>query len=1424
MGKKLRDEDLVLNIIINGDQGKKEMGELERAIKDTSAEVRSLEREQKKLAEQNKKDTKEYKAVTAAIKQKNEAIMLAEVRLKQLRSTMDVSAMSTRDLRREMTRLKMLKDVATPNSEAWIQHDRRLQQVTTRYNELNGRAQATGIGLQNLAGKFNHYIGVITAGLATFFTVITGARTAINEFAKFDDRVADVMKTTGLLKSEVLSMNESLKSFDTRTAQDELLGLGRVAGKLGITGREDVEGFIRSADKISVALKEDLGGDVEEAVNSVGKLIDIFKIKDIPLEEALLKVGSTINELGAASTANEGFLVDFAKRTAGLAPSAKISITEILGLAATLDQLGQTSEVSSTTFNNLIPKMFTNTKAFADLAKMSVEDFTELLNRDANSALIKFLEGVRGNTTGLSEMINNMGDLEIDGSRATSVIAVLANNTEILKEQQILANAAYEEGTSLTEEFNIKNETAAAQLEKARKGLQNIVVELGEKLMPVMTVSTSGFSYMIRLLTILIDFFFKYRTIIVSVTAAVLAYNAAVFIQNRLTTAGIALAKLKVFWDNTMLISTQLLAAAQMLLTGNLKGAAQAMRIVNSVVMANPYAAVAALVIALGVAVYNWTKDLTSAEKAQARLNDIVAEAEKSIVSERLELEKLVDIARDKSRSDEDRRKAMLAINRISPEFLGNLTLEKIGTEEATKAIDAYIEAMIKKAAVQAAEEELVEIQKKRIDAQRSLGEEELTTWQKTKLWTMRVVGFMHEQENEMIEGYRAENRENLKSDLDAQENLLKNFIKENQRGVTTVGGVDFEDPSKGGADVQNQIETMAKLEEQLKKLREVRENIDLKDTAALKENELQQIEIQNRLNKLQVQTTAQRDSESKKRQKIIDKEEKEEEKLLKKQQEFRDKYTVDQMDALAKEEAEYNERLKEAGLFNVEIQKLSYEQLAVREQMEKDHLKRVNAILQENVEKRLGIHAGEYDRQLMALRASHNDQYKEIQSLEQARAFLRGKVSEDAIRGIKNMRQAQQAIDKVFIQEEEQLAEQYLTGLLDNLKQLQETGEFDGINLATRLLSEEDKAELQRRIDEVKLKLSELGLASSTAVEDDRGAREQNVDVLGMSSEDWEIFFENLKNGELRFQDLMQVAQSMIGIYAQYAAFVNAGEQRELAEYERAQERKKEALKARLDQGFISQSQYTKQVEQLDADLEKKKAVHDRNAAKRERNIALMSAIVNTAAAIAAALPNIALSIIVGAMGALQIGTIMRTPLPEIPGAESGGFVNVVRSQDGKRFRAKNRRNQRGYIDDTSVIIAEDGGEFVASADAVRNPTVAPVLDAIDTAQRQGRISSLNLLNVLDENRELRSRIVPGRQKGGRVRPDQGLSGGTSSSYGVAMNGELIAVLKANTKVMAQVSEQLKRPLQADVNLTGRKGLEEKQKELDSIRNSASL
>ena len=82
--------------------------------------------------------------------------------------------------------------------------------------------------------------------------------------------------------------------------------------------------------------------------------------------------------------------------------------------------------------------------------------------------------------------------------------------------------------------------------------------------------------------------------------------------------------------------------------------------------------------------------------------------------------------------------------------------------------------------------------------------------------------------------------------------------------------------------------------------------------------------------------------------------------------------------------------------------------------------------------------------------------------------------------------------------------------------------------------------------------------------------------------------------------------------------------------------------------------------------------------------------------------------------------------------GRESGGSIDVEREQDGKQFHAKYEPDKRGFIDKPTVIVGEGprgkSKEWVASNAAVENPTVAPLLNIIDQAQRAGNIRTFDL------------------------------------------------------------------------------------------------
>ena len=106
--------------------------------------------------------------------------------------------------------------------------------------------------------------------------------------------------------------------------------------------------------------------------------------------------------------------------------------------------------------------------------------------------------------------------------------------------------------------------------------------------------------------------------------------------------------------------------------------------------------------------------------------------------------------------------------------------------------------------------------------------------------------------------------------------------------------------------------------------------------------------------------------------------------------------------------------------------------------------------------------------------------------------------------------------------------------------------------------------------------------------------------------------------------------------------------------------------------------------------------------------------------------------------------------------GLESGGSIDVRREQDGKMFHAAYEPQKRGFVDKPTVIVGEGGygqsREWVASNAAVNNPTVAPLIDIIDRAQRAGTI------RTLDMNKWMATRII-GRAEGGTITQNNNLN-----------------------------------------------------------------
>lgn len=162
---------------------------------------------------------------------------------------------------------------------------------------------------------------------------------------------------------------------------------------------------------------------------------------------------------------------------------------------------------------------------------MDAKKFNEELKKSTNDGLMYLLETLSkmGNIDVLAPVFKDMGE---NGARAAQVISALAANLDMVKWEQQEAAKAFEEGTSVTNEFNVQNTTVQAGLDKARKGVTEMAVELGEKLQPVMRHVISSTTLLLKVMSTVIDFVSEHKAAIVTLTASIIAYNVAIRANN----------------------------------------------------------------------------------------------------------------------------------------------------------------------------------------------------------------------------------------------------------------------------------------------------------------------------------------------------------------------------------------------------------------------------------------------------------------------------------------------------------------------------------------------------------------------------------------------------------------------------------------------------------------------------------------------------------------------------------------------------------------------------------------------------------------------------------------------------------------------------------------------------------------------------
>lgn len=643
-----------IEVMVNGESAKNDFQALEKyaiSLKDRIAEA------------YNAGDTKKMKQLEKELAKTNSQLRTMRTNAVNIDEVMkNLSTAGPKELKKTLNAIN--KELASGRikrgSREWGEYQAKLKLVKVELAKIKAEGVAAEGFLSRMNNKLSKWGGMVASGLAA----LTGVSLAFAKMRKDamdkEDSQSNLKALTGLddtsiawltQQAEVLSTTMDKTGLRVKQSSQEILDSYTLVGSAKpelLSNKEALNAVTIEAMRLSTAAKMDL----KEAVDAVTLSMNQYGAS---ADEAAkyTNVMAAGSKYGSAAVQS----ITTAVIKAGVSASgAKIPIEQLVGSIETLAEKGIKDEVAGTGLNTFFLRLQTGAKetnpqvvglhtALKNLQKLSTQDILKRFGKEAYT----------------------VAQILIDGADKVDYYTKSVTGTNVAVEQAA-----------------INSNNAASKMAQMKNRLREAGIELIEKLNPSVNLLGTYFTNMVKVMPVIIDFLQKYGKVIVYATAVVLTYIAAEKLQqfwmNKVKTATgeyIVVQKLKQFWDKAVAASTWLYIAATSALTGKTNQAKMAMKAFFLIIKANPFAAIVTVIVAVTGAIYLMSKRLNEAQRAQELLNKVKGEAEAHIIAEKTEIQTLLKIAQDETKIKGERLKAITKLNKISPEYLGNLSLEK---------------------------------------------------------------------------------------------------------------------------------------------------------------------------------------------------------------------------------------------------------------------------------------------------------------------------------------------------------------------------------------------------------------------------------------------------------------------------------------------------------------------------------------------------------------------------------------------------------------------------------------------------------------------------------------------------------------------------------------------------------------------------
>ena len=617
------------------------------------------------------------------------------------------------ELRRAYKQLEEELNQINTKSKEFADKQKSMKELKKNIDEVTGAANKQGRAWQTALNNLTAYVGLFSA-----FNMLKTYLFAIFRLnAKFAEQLTNIRKVALSTQEEVGNLSKELAKIDTRTSIEELNNLAYAGAKLGIT-TPNLAGFVRAADQVNVALKEDLG---DEALTALAKITEVMGLIDkYGVEEAMLKTGSAIFRLASTSTACSGKIVDFSNRMLALGDAATLTTPDILAIGSAVDSMALEPEVAATAFGKLVVELRKGTSSIEKDLGIAQGSLKKMIHEGKGMEAIQTIfhkMHESDNVFALNSLFKDLGSE--DGARLTKVMVTMAEKVGMLDKAVAESNKAFREGTAVTTEYEMQQETATAYMERAANLFEKQFVSADAASGPVRDLAKAWYE-MVDALVHNISFMTEVRILItLLMTSMKMFLSMLPTLITMLSTAGVAGAFAKLAELTTGLTGKTLsLSNAWNVMASSFKK----LSFVGQMSIMGGLIGLAGILV---VKLAQWTASLYQVSAGQRVLNEVQEEGQRRAMEEQESLKRLHRVMHDTSASMDLRLEAMNKLNGAIPNLNAKINSETGAVQENTKAWDDNFKRLQSYYELEGARAKLAELGRKKVDATLKLQQKE---------------------------------------------------------------------------------------------------------------------------------------------------------------------------------------------------------------------------------------------------------------------------------------------------------------------------------------------------------------------------------------------------------------------------------------------------------------------------------------------------------------------------------------------------------------------------------------------------------------------------------------------------------------------------------------------------------------------------